>query len=470
VLLTTTFAILLALAFAAFGRAFCRPRQISLETLNLWFLTGAGVSAGILFPLTIAFQGKAVVIVLALLAASLLIAAVRGAARTRGSDRVGVPDDTRDGLPDLRDPVSLLLAALVACGVALFLFLDYRFGFMFDGFQIWAVKAKLLYVRGDLSPLPFTFAHDHLPRVLRWYPPLVPMYGALVSRAAAPFRAEEFRFELIKPVFGVFFLSLVCSTYFCALRLGSRRAALLAAALVSFVPVLISYGAGGYADMPLAAYVAAIACSAASARDRSSPNSPLYWLIASLLMVKAEGAILAAIAMAALAGPVVVESLRTGRGAWRPLLGAIPIAGFAVLRAGYYGWLGGAEKTYQLHTRTDLIVGLRRIPETLRLCFGEAVAPSNWGILWPAFAVALAVLWLSVYPAAPRILGAATAICAACYAGIFLFTQWPLKIHIEQGYPRLLSHLAPAAAVVIAVALCGNPPRGEPSPGRPPAG
>ena len=32
---------------------------------------------------------------------------------------------------------------------------------------------------------------------------------------------------------------------------------------------------------------------------------------------------------------------------------------------------------------------------------------------------------------------------------VFLFTNWPVPLHIEQAFPRLLEQIAPAAAVVI---------------------
>jgi hypothetical protein len=74
--------------------------------------------------------------------------------------------------------------------------------------------------------------------------------------------------------------------------------------------------------------------------------------------------------------------------------------------------------------------------------------PFTWSFFWPAFLFGCVVV---VTSGSRRLkcLTAATVAGLATYAGIFLFTNWEVGLHIQQAYPRLLVHLTPAAAVVI---------------------
>jgi hypothetical protein len=86
------------------------------------------------------------------------------------------------------------------------------------------------------------------------------------------------------------------------------------------------------------------------------------------------------------------------------------------------------------------------------------LSPRRWGLLWPAFGLAAFVL--ARRGSAPeRGLALATALSAALFAMIFLFTTWPLDLHIDQAYPRLLAQLSPAA--VVAVWRRARPPEAE---------
>ncbi len=57
---------------------------------------------------------------------------------------------------------------------------------------------------------------------------------------------------------------------------------------------------------------------------------------------------------------------------------------------------------------------------------------SRWGLLWPAFTLAaLYLLWRG--GARERCLAASTGLAVTAYCAIFLETNWPLELHVEQA-------------------------------------
>ncbi len=84
------------------------------------------------------------------------------------------------------------------------------------------------------------------------------------------------------------------------------------------------------------------------------------------------------------------------------------------------------------------------------MCARLALDPAQWGLFWPA-ALAGSLVLLAGGTRKER--GLALAVCAAVAAdtAIFLFTNWDVLLHARQAYSRLLSQVAPAAAIAIAL-------------------
>jgi hypothetical protein len=79
------------------------------------------------------------------------------------------------------------------------------------------------------------------------------------------------------------------------------------------------------------------------------------------------------------------------------------------------------------------------------------LAPALWGVLWPAFFVAAVVL-LVRGGGRERALASITLLCIVGYATPFLITSWPIPLHVEQAYPRLLEQAAPLAIIALVAA------------------
>jgi hypothetical protein len=439
---------LLGLGFAALGTLLLRPRVAGVFARNECFLAGSATSAALLFPLSLLLRGRALVATAIVLGAALAVALGRRIRRLPSSAAPS-PIVEASGLAS-----AVLLAGITAVALA-FAALSFRYPLWWDGLQVWASKAQRLFVEGRLGPA--WYAGDVYDRRLLTYPALVPLAEALLSLLRG-----GFDFDRLKPVFILFHASLLLSTCAAARSRLSRPAALLATLLVALVPALSDRSAaGGYADMPQAAFVAATV--AAAFRDEDARALP--WMIGGLTVVKNEGLILASIASLAVAAFWTAAGWKeAGRRARAHGRGIAIVAGFFAARLAYLAWLRIDDSNFRsIATRESLAEALRRLPRVGQLCAESMFDVLRWGLLWPAFAVAVAyLLWRG--GARERCLAASTGLAVGAYGAIFLETNWSLELHVEQAFPRLLSQLAPAAILVVMFAAVRAADRGKLSP------
>ncbi len=425
--------ILLGLGFAALGALLLRPRAPDAFAWNECFLAGAAACAALLFPLSLLLRGRALVGTAIVLGAALAVGAGKRIARTprpvppRGPATAG-------------SPASVLALAGIASVVLAFAALSFRYPLWWDGFQVWASKAQRLFVEGGLGRS--WYAGDDYDRRLLNYPPLVPLLEALLALLRG-----GFDFDRLKPVFLLFHTSLLLSTYAAARTRLSRPPALLATLLVALIPALSDRSAaGGYADMPQAALVAATVAAA----FRGDGARALPWMIGGLTVVKNEGLILAVIACLAVAASWTDAGWKNGgRRALEHGRGIAIVAGFFVARLGYLAWLRIEDPNFRtLATADSLEEARRRVLHVGRLSVESMLDLSRWGLLWPAVGAAVVyLLWRGA--TRERCLAGAVGLAVAAYVAIFLETNWPLELHVRQALPRLLAQLAPAAVLVV---------------------
>jgi len=252
----------------------------------------------------------------------------------------------------------------------------------------------------------------------------------------------QFDFDSFKPVFIPFYYSLLIATHAAARAVAPARLAALATLMLALLPLNSTYNAaGGYADMPQAVFVAGVVGAALRGPDS---RRALPWLIGGLTLVKPEGTILAVVAILAVAFVWLIEKRPAGRLPWS---GIAVVAAFLALRLGYVRWVGVTDSVYVV-SRESLSVAVGRIPHVARVCLVKMLSPRRWGLLWPAFGLAVLVL-ARRGSVTERSLALATASAALVFAVIFLFTTWPLDLHIDQAYGRLLAQISPAAVVAV---------------------
>jgi Dolichyl-phosphate-mannose-protein mannosyltransferase len=430
----------LTLGFALVGEALVPRASRGVSSWNESFLIGAGSCAAILFPASLWLPRHALDFEFGLMIGALAVVVVR-------RRRSRAPGSTPSSVVERPDPVSVVLGAALLAVFAYFCALNHWMSHAWDSFVVFGTRAKLLYVEGGLSRR--WFLEDTYDQRLLAYPPLISLFEALYSRMRG-----SFDFDTLKPIFPFFYVSLLVGTYTAARRLVSRRWALAAALFVALLPEITARSAaGGYVDMPMAAFVAAAVAAALRKDDvRHGWRSPLPWLLGGMTATKQEGTLLAIIACGAVAlcwlgerPRRLAERLRANAS------GMIVVAAFIAARVGYVRWTRVHDMTWGPFDATHVSRALQSVGVVTSLCLRYMLTPFRWGLFWPAFLVA-AIGVAASGPARVRLLALATGTAAALEAGLFLFTNWDFQVHIEGAYSRLLAQLAPAAAVVIVFA------------------
>lgn len=434
---------LIAFGFACAGDIMLRRQSENLRDWHLSFLVGLAGGATLLFPLSLLLPGHALIVLTLAVAAAALFRSPVIAARIRK----GIEFQSLFRRPELKDPVALLFLAVILFAAVQFMVQNTRLSFLWDGYQIWATKAMILHDKGGLSR---DFLTPGMRDRLAEYPPVVPLYGAMIAALRG-----EFEWNATKPLFFVFYVSMLLSTFQAARRFVSFRLALAAVALLALLPAVSTRpNVGGYADMPQAALLAgclsALLCRGAQPLARHPVA--IAWTIAGVLLVKNEGIVLSVAVCAAIAGFWLSQGwnafIERSRCYWSGL--AIVIAAL-LLRRYYLAWIDARDPTYGPFDSAHLEAAVTRLLMVVRLCSSMMLDFSEWALFWPAFFLSVLIIlitgcrllkWLG--------LGTLAVICA--YTAIFLFTNWDVRLHIEQSYSRLLVHIAPAASILLVAA------------------
>ena len=430
-------ALFLAYCYAAAGDLLMGRRADSLGAWNQSFVVGLSLATALLFPLSLLLPGHALLAI-----AVLLIAA--GSWRFYSSPRFTFRRPVQR-----KDLWALAMFGVVGILAIQFIVQNTLRASASDGYQIWATKAFVLYHRGAMTTdLLIPGEYDYVIS----YPMMVSLYQALLSLLRG-----EFVFEGTKPVFAFFFISMLVSTFHAARGLASRRIALGATALLASIPALATrINLEGFADMPQACLVAAVVAAFFQAGGLSRPASfrePLPWLWVGLLLVKNEGIILSTILGMVIGvlwmagGPSLF--IRKCRLYWRPI--GIVVSG-GILRIWMIYWVGGHDPVFgSLSSAATWSRAYVRLLEVPRLCLDRLIDFHEWGLLWPAFLLAIPIVLIAGQRREKMaVLAAGSAL--ASYTSIFYFTNWDVFQHISTAYDRLLSQIAPLVVVILVMA------------------
>jgi hypothetical protein len=318
-----------------------------------------------------------------------------------------------------------------------------------DAVAAWAFHAKVFFLERSACP-GFLTSGAAGSGVSHW-PPLVPQ-----AQAWGHLNIGSYDDRMVKLLFVAFYLAMLGSV-----AGGLRRAWDPASVRTLLVPLatipalIVPFPAGSvasaYADVPLAAFVAA---AAAALVHWESDRSTRWLVLAGLLAgaapwVKREGLAFAGVA-------VLVVSLRTAAGrhgkpaarlATVLLFAGIVAASVAVLAA-YKSRFPGpfAGEAIDL-ARLATAQGTERLGSNLRNLLVEAIQPTRWGILW-ALLVIVAVArgrHLRQGPAALAGLLLAGQILATLI-GMTLSEFSPERM-ARLDMRRVLLHVAPLAAL-----------------------
>jgi hypothetical protein len=339
----------------------------------------------------------------------------------------------------------LPVAVLIAVEIAALALAAMHTSLGFDALFNFELKARLAFEHATRGEIPLAFFSDESrvwshPR----YPLLVPFAEFWIYAWLG--RIDQ---HLVKVLFPLFYVALLCVVGGAVRRLTNRGTALLAvAALGSLPPLTVIPGAiSGYAEVPLAAAIAAATtCALAGMQGR---GDRAFWLAGALAAVgawtKVEGAILALCL-----GAVVIAF--AGRKA-APLV-LLPLAVIVPWALFQQTW-GIPEKDFPSLSPLMALANLDRLPVIVRAAARELVTPGHWGLLWPSVA-AIAVLGLVRRTLRDAHLVVASVVCVpiCVYTAGYLLSSWTdVEGHVRTSFVRLLVPLAPLAIIFVAAQL-----------------
>lgn len=359
------------------------------------------------------------------------------------------PDYAEAGSPagaDL-DKVSVVLGTVLVVQAAALLGAAMLTPLGWDGLFNFELKARMAFEHDPRGQLPLAYFSD-LSRV--WshasYPMLVPFSEFWIYSWVG--QVNQSAVKILFPLFYLSLIAVVCGT---VRRVSGTRAALLVGvALGTLPPLTLRNGAAsGYADVPLAAAIAAAVCFTYMALRVNDARSMLLpaALSAAAAWTKAEGLMLAVVI--GLAGFAAQPGRRAATLLWLPL---VVIAPWLALQHLYGASQGG---DFHAVTATTFVGNLHRIPTIAAGVARELVRPGHWALIWPAFAVTLAsAMTTGRLTRAESFLAGVVVVPLALYCGVYLFSAWPsVREHMGWSLVRVLVPLAPVALVFVSIRL-----------------
>lgn len=417
-----------------------------IEALCLAFLLGAGLVSLSLFAFGFLITGLALRLTIAALCLALFLFGWR-----RKPLKLGIRSAQIEGD---RGPISkhrwLLLGAALALTCLAFWFSKLR-PLGWDGLLNWEIKARIAFLNGGVIPLNFYSDPTRL-----WthqeYPLLLPFTETWMYLWAG--RADQ---AMTKILFPIFFVAALGLLYAGVSRYGSRpdakaRLWLALALLTTAKVILVGEGAmaSGYADFPMGViYLGAVLLLLEFYEDGGLDVSRLLGLIAGLLCwLKGEGAILWA-CLVSLAAIRIIQ-----RRAWKNLV-PIVLPGLT-LTIGWRIFLLIANRSvgqdFLPVTPATLRNNLWRAPHIALAALQELSRWRRWGLLWVAAAAVTLFLVFNRQHKRLLILPVTVILPILLYASVYLFSAWDFLVHMDNSFPRLLSHVSLAATLMVALA------------------
>lgn len=323
----------------------------------------------------------------------------------------------------------------------------------------WTYKAKILLHEGGVTGP--SFQDEDRPHLHRRYPLVLPALEAQLARLAGGFSQER----AVKGLFPVFFLGLLLTVHGALRqRLGAGPAALLTALLAALPPLHMATRIQGgpihtgFADLPLAALVAALAlCLVPGARvARAAPAWPAAALFAGLAFaVKPEGV---AFLMAALLLAAATALYPGSRPGWRQGLAAgsllvlliLPVVALhlTVPTVGTAGYSGDENYLARLAPQA-LAHGLRtNLPQALAAMVKAPFSP-RWAFyaLLPLTAL-LATVALRLRQTGTHLLALLIVLPLAADLLAFTITGSEIRWHLGVALDRLLLQVTPLIIIL----------------------
>jgi uncharacterized membrane protein (UPF0136 family) len=322
--------------------------------------------------------------------------------------------------------------------------------YLTDPITIYGQNARVFEVHRSLAPDALKALVDpgHIE-----YPPLIPLGEALTFLAAPSWRAYA-----VKPIFALFFLAVLALARDEIARRLTPRIAWLLLLVFALTPEFSHYGARGFADLPLTAFLLAfVVLACASVRTGSARAGVAAGVMLGFAaLTKNEG-----FAVAVMIAPVLLGTSLLRRVEWRASLAmTLPALTLGLAWYLFRKRHGLEDDLFYEMPASAIFANLSRVPLIIE-AFARALLRRNllgylmWGTFWFALPVGMLIALFPRGPSRRAIVGwsAALALHLALYVVIFVITPRNLEWHLTSAAERLVIHLVPWALLLWIAAL-----------------
>jgi 4-amino-4-deoxy-L-arabinose transferase-like glycosyltransferase len=328
----------------------------------------------------------------------------------------------------------------------------------YDSVAIWGLKGKAIYLAGGiplglLKNANYLTAHPD-------YPLLVP-----IQEAVFYFISGCLRDAAAKAIFPMYYLALIFVFYFVLKTLFERKQALIFTFILGTVPQIANYATNGYADLVVAFYYSAgffFIYLWFSERDmKFIPLSALFSAMGA--WTKNEGIPLALLNLAVLAAGIFSAELRRDKKIFRDALkGLFFYAAILALFTlpweafkAYHG-LKGDLATAETFSIPRAIINLKRIPVILYEYQKQLFGFKKWNIVWALILVSFVFNFKKAFSRQAAPIAISLGGCFLIYTAVYILTPKDFVWHISTSASRLFLHIAPVAALWLAVNFKGS--------------
>jgi hypothetical protein len=351
--------------------------------------------------------------------------------------------------------IDLVLTCAIGAQIVAILFASLRTPLGWDGLFNFEIKARFIFenVPSGRFPLPYLSDASRI-----WSHPQYPLMVPFVEYWIYAWlgRIDQTAIKIIFPVFYACLVALTCGVI---RRISMPRIALATGVALGLLPPLtvLPGAVSGYAEVPLAASAAGgIGFTFLALKTRDvEPAILAGLLLAVAAWTKAEGILLfGCVVMALLA--VIVTGPRTSAIRIAVTVSVIPLLsiGLWMLIQRWYG-LPGAD--FVPVSVASLANGAGQARNLINIFVAELLLPGHWGLLWPAWAVAIAIAAVFRIGGSEHwFLVTSVTSAFAIDVAIFFLSAWadPLE-HARLAVTRLIVPLAPVALMFTIATIAG---------------
>jgi hypothetical protein len=262
--------------------------------------------------------------------------------------------------------------------------------------------------------------------------------------------------QLVKIIFPLFFLGILCILYFAIRRFASRTYALLFTFVLASVPQFNAYAANAYQELPLAFYyfVSAIFLFAWLEDKKDLRSLALSALMAALAgWTKNEGLLYCAINVFL----VLAFSALSRQGASRKTVYA-PILYIAIIGAVLAPWMwikykfGIVNEEISLHNLNPVYLSkqLYKIWPIFYELQKQLFGPKKWILLWPVVIAAAIFNYKKIFSGVNRYISISIMLAFCGYVLFYMISCVDVVFFTSKTWGRFLLHFLPLLVLWLA--------------------